>query len=51
MGPAEISLKNFKNDRTQKDFLIEKNSLLVIDGDSLRGCEVNVYDKLYKKFQ
>lgn len=48
-GPATILLNNYKNKGKQNDFLIEKNSLLVIDGDSLIGEAINVYDLLYKK--
>ncbi len=48
-GPATIVVKNFKGKVEKNDYRIESNSLLVINGDSLKGKETNVYDKLYKK--
>lgn len=46
-GPAIILVNNYKNGGPKNDFLIEKNSLLVLDGDSMKGEAINVFAFLY----
>lgn len=48
-GPATILVNNYKNQGGQNTFMIEKNSLLILEGDTVKGSSANVYNTLYKE--
>ncbi len=45
-GPATIIVNQFKGN---SEFLIEKNSVLILDGDTINGSVKNIYEKLYSQ--
>lgn len=46
-GPGEIVVNNYKKNNVQREFLIEKNSSMLVDGNTIETLDIKIEDILY----